>query len=737
MSLAPMRPVEASREPSVAVDLLPGDGSRAVELLAPEHAVEPIDANGRGEMRDAWVLGGAGPKRIEIAGPFDPATFNRVRVFSIPGDIETVRVLLVRERGKELGTPGVRLGGVRSAYWHDFDLGGMRAQKAPFDRLEIRFDGPSQRVCLLQVELVLVPWTSFLPDPAGLAELVRVGDDSRRARALGGGIELAAEFDAPELDGSRLAFSFAQPELVRAGMKPIGVGVRLSSGRGEPYEEIVPLKFGKLDAWQEHAIPLERFAGDRVRVEFRVEGDAGEVLALGEPLVCAGAATSRAPTVLLVTSDTHRADHVGLASGGARVRTPMLDALAARGMFFEDCWSSTNVTRPSHVSLLTSVTPRDTGIVTNFQRLQDEAATLAEAFRAAGYATFAAVSAAPLDDRFSGLGQGFDRMSSPDEAQRDAAATIARLSAWLPSAEGFPLFVWMHLFDAHAPYVVPEEYRRLHYPAERDPYDASLPELAGRARPDWDPAVRDPEWVLAQYGAQVSYLDDRLAGLFVLPRFAEAIVAVTADHGESLDAHGIYYSHAELYPDTLHVPLILAWPGAHGGERVTRSVLQIDVGRTLLDLAGLAETPFPGTNLVDDASGVEEPARFALSSQATSASIQVGRWFLVLHLEEGEMENGRSRPRHGIELYDLAADPRCVDELSTRLPEEAQKLRAQLVLWLVAAQTRRYRAGDSAPRAEEIQRMAELGYAEGESEPSSSVWFDAECACAACLAFER
>jgi arylsulfatase A-like enzyme len=728
--------VEASQQSRTVTSLLPKGEEHRAHMLAPESSVAAIDANGHGEMRDAWELRGAGSKRLEIQGPFDPASFNRVRVHAMPGAIETVRVTLSRKNGKEIGTQGVRMGGAISAYWHDFDLEGIRKETAEFNRLVLRYDGPSERVCILQVQLVSVPWSSMLPDAKNGPGLVRIGEDSRRAVGLVAGTPLSADFEAHR--GAVLALSIGQPDVVRSKRPGVRVVVKIEGGSGKTLEQALALPPPRAQAaWTEVAIPLADRAGARLHATFTLEGAEDEVVALGEPLLRIGDPRERAPTVLLVTSDTHRGDHVGLATNGVGVRTPFLDSLAERGIFFEDCWSSTNVTRPSHVALLTSVPPRDTGIVTNFQRLTEEAPTLAEAFRSAGYATFAAVSAAPLDDRFSGLGQGFDRMSSPDEPQRDAAATIERLLAWLPSAEGVPLFVWLHLFDAHAPYVVPEEYRRLYYPADRDPYDAALPELDEQARPSWDPAVRDPAWELAQYKSQVSYLDDRLAALFARSRFSEGIVAVTGDHGESLDAHGIYYSHAELYPDTLHVPLILAWPGASGGERVSSAVRQIDIGRTLLDLAGLEASAFPGRDLLRGPAPDTEEPRFALSSQATSASVQAGRWFLVLHLEEGTMENGLPRKLHAIELYDLSTDRRCLDEASARHPEETARLRAVLVDWLLAARAKRWQDAGSNPSVEEVERMGELGYAEGDKAPRSSAWFDADCACEECRPYAK
>ena len=79
--------------------------------------------------------------------------------------------------------------------------------------------------------------------------------------------------------------------------------------------------------------------------------------------------------------------------------------------------------------------------------------------------------------------------------------------------------------------------------------------------------LTDVEFPHAQYRAEIDYLDTQLAGVFSLPRFRSAVVAFTSDHGESFGQHGVWWDHAELYPDSVHVPLILAWPGAPAGDQ--------------------------------------------------------------------------------------------------------------------------------------------------------------------------
>src|SRR5262249_49830255 len=98
-------------------------------------------------------------------------------------------------------------------------------------------------------------------------------------------------------------------------------------------------------------------------------------------------------SVLLVSIDTLRADRLP-AYGYARGRTPALDALARRGILFEEAYSHCPLTLPAHASLLTGLLPPRHGVRDNVGfTLKPEHETLATRFKAAGLRTAGAVSA--------------------------------------------------------------------------------------------------------------------------------------------------------------------------------------------------------------------------------------------------------------------------------------------------------------------------------------------------------
>ena len=251
--------------------------------------------------------------------------------------------------------------------------------------------------------------------------------------------------------------------------------------------------------------------------------------------------------VILISIDTLRADH--LPSYGYRAgSTPAIDRLAAAGVVFDDAYSQTPLTLPSHTTLLTGRLPWHHGVRDNIgYTVAPGERTLAARFKAAGYATGAAVSSYVLRHQ-TGIARGFDFFDDGltiagtgealGETQRDGQQTADALAAWVDTHAGQPLFAFLHLYEPHAPYTPPASH------ASAQPYDGEISyadEIVGR------------------------FLD-RLAARGILDR---AIVALVSDHGEGLGDHGEAEHGLLLYREALRVPLIVRLPGGrYRGTRV-------------------------------------------------------------------------------------------------------------------------------------------------------------------------
>ncbi len=165
------------------------------------------------------------------------------------------------------------------------------------------------------------------------------------------------------------------------------------------------------------------------------------------------------PSILLVTLDTTRADSIGPEAAG--ISTPAFNALAARGLRFRQAYATVPETLPSHVSMMTGLYPAGHGVHENARPVAAAHALLAELLQGSGYRTAAFVSSFVLARRF-GLARGFETYDDelPDRAaERDSAATTDRALAFLSTPSPAPLFLWVHYFDPHAPYVPPDAFR--------------------------------------------------------------------------------------------------------------------------------------------------------------------------------------------------------------------------------------------------------------------------------------
>ncbi len=707
-----------------------GEEQEQWTLDAPHVAVRPDEVALRGEPTTRAI-------RMQRPGRYAAGDFNRVRVrmaFKGAGR-PRLSVAFLQQGQRVIESEKLRL-------WRSQELQDLVID-LPSDGTDVIADsftllvtGDRLDLRIASIELLAVPPGRLLPNAVTGPKLVDVDDELRRGQAVVTGRALVTTLPSPP--GARLNFSYTQPALVAASSAPSSLRLKLSDSRG--WQRSLVLPHTEPGVWRTMTLPLD-VEGEpplRLRVEVQPEGESvGEAAwvfaeaavrtrpgtapasrAPGETVVLASerAPRARRPSVLLVTSDTHRGDHLGLADQGVSIQTPVLDGLAARGVFFEDCFSPINVTNPSHIGLMTGLHPRDFDILHFSKRLGDTALTLAEVYRDAGYMTFASLSVRHLSPEHTGLGQGFDRISLPGWDRHIASETIDVAAGWLADVdvlEDQPVFLWVHVFDAHTPYEPPDDFDGRYYAADRDPFDPALGDVPvpDYALPVAMRGVLDGEYPRAQYRAEITYMDRELARVIDHPRFADGVIAVVGDHGESLGEHDTHFTHADLYPQTLHVPLIVSWPGAPAGTRVGDPVMHLDLGRTLLELSGVPGQDFPGRNLVapSDTGRRPEP-RFGLASLATSASVQWGELYLILHLQETAVGATRFEV-HQVELYDLTTDRACEHDLADQRTEDAMRMRSLLIDWLVAAPTPDWIEDGDLGEADRAQLRA-LGYAD-------------------------
>jgi len=697
-----------------------GSGGTLVTLVRPMgRSEDPKD------FLPAFVVRGAGEKSITYQAPFDRDRATTVTAFiSCYGDgLERARVALLGEDGAVAErTEWSEFERRREPRVLEFSLSEPERKGQVMGGVVLEFEGRGAHGGVIALDVLASPVGAAMPQVGVSPAVVVAGDQSRTAAGLIEGSVWRADFQTP--GDSRVHLSMHWPFAVRRGGDRPTITIRATGSVGS-LEEQTRVPAAARDRWVDLEVDLTALGEGSASIELEVSdgGDPGRVagVLLGDAVITSPSAS--APTVLLITSDTHRADHLGVAFTRPMVDTPALNALAERGFYFTDCQSTTNVTNPSHISVMTGIHPRDHQIVDNTTVLSSQVDTLAEAFQRAGYRTFASISTQHLGPNQSGLGQGFDRFNSTEDFKRRGEESVENVEDWIKEARGEPVFAWIHLFDAHAPYEPPGGLNSAYYAGD-DPRDPSRTlAIGGVEVPHWvaREKITDVDYVNALYRGEIDGIDASLRGLLALPRMESAWIAFTSDHGESLGTKGVWWDHAGLYLPNLQVPMILAGPGIDA-RRVELPVQQIDVGRTLLGLAEI-DVEFPGRDLiqlVEDEPG-DEP-RYSIAAHGLQAGISVGDWYLSLDLRSFQAAKfGEPWEKGRVQLFDRRNGVDSSEDVLNQHPKRAKAMRAALVDWLGRGTSGGLGSAVDLS-AQAAANLEELGYG-GYTERSESTWW--------------
>jgi arylsulfatase A-like enzyme len=401
--------------------------------------------------------------------------------------------------------------------------------------------------------------------------------------------------------------------------------------------------------------------------------------------------TKRAPrNLVVITLDTLRSDRLG-SYGYNKATSPGLDALASKGVLFQDAIAQATTTPPSHASILTGQNPPTHGLRKLYgQRLPEANSTLAEILKAQGYTTAAFISAVPLRGE-TGLSQGFDLYddtwevaTEDDHHERNAAETNQRVFAWLDTEPAAPLFLWVHYFDPHFPYFPPEDYQR-EFGVEKavreflpGPRDQSQRKQQNQLK-RIDPAV--VEKMSALYDAEIAYLDAQISNLLeqleLRGLLQNTAIAVVADHGELLGEYGYFFGHWGVTDETARVPMLLVHPeGRFAGAQVSNSVGTIDLVPTVLSWLDIeADLHFDGRDLTALLEGEPPKPRALYTEQFEYFPVRAVRneeWIL----EQRAPVNARiatgprvlyRRRANGFPRQQSASDPEIIEDLAAQL----------------------------------------------------------------------
>ncbi len=409
-------------------------------------------------------------------------------------------------------------------------------------------------------------------------------------------------------------------------------------------------------------------------------------------------AGGRKPNLVLLGVDSLRADHMSC-YGYPRLTTPHIDRFAQGGTLFERTYSPHIPTTSAYSSMLTGMDCFSTQVVALRHRgpLRPEVRTLPEILKDAGYATscvgFSGNAASRGFDQYlnyTGWGSWNEGRSPKAENLNEVA--IPELDRLVGQDQ--PFFLFLRHMDPHAPYLPPAPYERMFYHGnESDPSNKSMePVMAFKPFRDFfaswmPPGIADKDYVIAQYDGAVAYMDAAIRTIFTALEahrvLDDTIVALNGDHGETLYDHECYFDHHGIYDVTLHVPLIIRYPGkVPAGRRVAGFNQHKDLVPTLLDLAGVdaGGIRFDGNSLMPMARGevASHDSEFYITecTWMRKHGWRTPEWKLIVALEP----DFHFKPP--VELYNLVEDPEENVNLVQREPEVVALLRHRMEKWI-------------------------------------------------------
>lgn len=395
--------------------------------------------------------------------------------------------------------------------------------------------------------------------------------------------------------------------------------------------------------------------------------------------------------IVLITIDAWRASHASFTPDSTDEWTPSLEALAAEGTVFTQAISHGPATPYAFPGLISSTLPLDHG---GYESIRTERPLVSEQLQRAGwrcvgihgnpwlgerygyargYDAYRDVGAfsLPLFDRVrERLVRGFGLDHPVYRLAQSVYRRVQRPLSWLGcddeveaaigamSADQEDTFLWVHLLTPHAPYTPPERHRRaVGVPS----FDASATQLVTRAQREPESLTQHQrEVVRGLYGAAVRHADERV-GRLVDHVDEDALVVVTADHGEALFEHGQVGHEPCLYDEVVHVPLLVRPPAGRRRERrtVDAQVRHVDVAPTLLDYAGVdPPATVRGESLRPAIEGRRVTDRVAVVEVASSATApgEIDPGALQVGVRTPERKVIRT-PEGTLEGFDLRDDP--------------------------------------------------------------------------------
>lgn len=381
---------------------------------------------------------------------------------------------------------------------------------------------------------------------------------------------------------------------------------------------------------------------------------------------------NKKPNILLFAIDSLLADHMCW-YGYHRQTTPHISKFAKGGTTFEQNYSAHIPTTPAYASMLTGRDCFGTEVVALRHQggLTKKVKTLAEICKGSGYNTTCVgftgnPSSRGFDKYLDYAGWGAWNSGRSPKAQNLNDVTLPELERL--NKAGKPWFVMLRHMDPHSPYLPPAPFERMFYQGnETDPRNKSMEPVykfkpfADYFRAWFPPGCTDKEYIIAQYDGAIAYMDSCIQAIFTqletMGILDDTIVVINGDHGETLYDHECWFDHHGMYDVTLHVPLIIRYPGkVPAGKRVKGFLRHQDLVPTILELAEIkSKLKFDGQSAMKlvrgDVTSFDSEFYITECTWMRKHGWRTPEWKLMIALEP----DFHFKPK--VELYNLVTDP--------------------------------------------------------------------------------
>ncbi len=406
--------------------------------------------------------------------------------------------------------------------------------------------------------------------------------------------------------------------------------------------------------------------------------------------------------IVIIVADALRPDHLGCY--GYRLNTsPCIDQLAKEGVLFKNFFSCACVTDSAFTTIFSGLFPVSHGIRSHARKVSEQQISqferrkitlLPEILKKNGYSTIG------IDWLGRWHKTGFDYYMGMKHSNRPSATNLVNeaIRAIRQRDEG-PFFLFVHFWDTHTPYRPPEHLIGRFEPEKMDTSLESLyktlnDSIWGRKLPEQlGTDVDSVEEVIAKYDASICYLDQEIARLVKALKdeglFEETIIIFTADHGESLTEHGIYFSHHGLYDAVFRVPFIAINTQLNPDIIEEGFYQHTDLVPTVLDLLQIPyeAEKYDGASLMSAMNRTAPSSRYFIVIDEVYAEHKTGiRTMQWKYIKSASNKSAKCRicgTVHGgiEELYDLENDPGETKNLIEKFQKRALELRTRMEAW--------------------------------------------------------